>query len=200
MYDNTVITRMPIVFLLFLILGTPQALMGREQYPNTVEFWGGLAGWSGENASEFETGPSTGGTFLFQVGIPVQLGLDVAFARMDTEQIVGEVDEFSASGAARYRIALLEEVRPFLGIRCGYTRLSADYWELRFEQNGVLAGGNLGLEIPLGSRLMLVGTAEALYYSYWDTTVFLEDIPVPSTGGTAWRYWGRLGLSFRWRS
>ena len=199
MNDNTIRSRLPIVSLLCLILGTAPAVKGRESYPNTVEFWGGLAEWSGENASGFERGPSTGGTFLFQIGMPVQLGLDLAFARMDSDQLVGEVDEFSASGAARYRLRLLDAVRPFLGVRGGYTRLSADYSDLRFEQNGVLAGGNLGLEIPMGSRVMLVGTAEAMYYSYWDTTIFLEDESLPSTGGTAWRYWGRLGLSFRWR-
>jgi hypothetical protein len=177
----------------------PAGLAAREPYPNTVEFWGGMAGWSGENASAFETGPSTGATFLFHVGIPVQLGFDIAFARMDSDQFVGEVDEFSASAAVRYRMTFVPLVRPFLGARGGYTRLSADYSDLRFEQNGSMIGGNAGLELPMGSRVMLVVTGEAMHYSYHDTTVFLEDIPIPSTGGNAWRYWGRLGLSFRWR-
>lgn len=173
--------------------------MARQVPPHTVEFWGGVAWWSGENAEGFATGPATGATFLFHVGIPVELGVDVAFARMDSDQIVGEVDEFSVSPTVRYRLRFSSRIRPFVGIQAGYTRLSADYEILRFEQNGSLVGGNAGVEIPLGARVMLTGTMGLLYYEYRDTTVFLYDVPVPSTGGNAWRYWGRLGLSFRFR-
>jgi hypothetical protein len=182
-----------------LIAGWPAAVSAHQPYPNTAEFWGGVAGWSGEDARGFETGPSTGATFLFHIGMPVEVGLDIAFARMDSDQFVGEVDEFSASAEVRYRLAFIPVIRPFLGARGGYTRLSADYADLEFEQNGSMIGGNAGLEVPVGSRVMFVVTGEAMYYSYHDTTIFLEDIPIPSTGGSAWRYWGRLGLSFRWR-
>jgi len=201
LYGSRASVGLPVIFLGCLIaflLGPAGSSAAGQTYPNTVEFWGGVAGWSGENAQGFENGPSTGATFLFHVGIPVQVGLDIAFARMDSDQIVGEVDEFSASAAARYRLTLIPGFRPFLGLRGGYTRLSADYSDFRFEQNGSMIGGNAGLEIPLGSRVMLVATAEAMHYTYRDTTIFLEDIPIPSTGGSAWRYWGRLGLAFRW--
>jgi len=181
------------------VLGSVQDLSARQATPHTAEFWAGLAGWSGEKARSFSTGPATGATFLFHVGLPVQLGLDLGFARMDTDQVVGEVDEFTGSFAARLRAPFLIRFRPFLGMRAGYTRLSADLETLRFEQNGGFVGGNLGVEVPLGSRVLLTGTGEALYYGYRDTTLFLEDIPVPSTGGNAWRYAARLGLSFRWR-
>ncbi len=188
-----------VIFLVGALPCLPAVAGAREKPPNTVEFWGGLAGWSGDDAHDFDTGPATGATFLFHVGIPVEVGLDVAFARMDSYELGVEVDEFSASAAARYRFTFLPVFRPFVGLKGGYTRLSADYADLRFEQNGGLAGGNAGLEIPMGSRVMLVATGEAMYYSYGDTTVFLEDIALPSTGGHAWRYVGRMGFSFRWR-
>jgi len=41
-------------------------------------------------------------------------------------------------------------------------------------------------------------TGEALYYHYADTKIFLEDVEIPSSGGGGWRYWGRIGLSWRW--
>ena len=93
-------------------------------------------------------------TLLFHIGIPGQVGLEVAFARMDFDR-------------------------------------------LGFEQNSSRLGGSAGLEIPMGSRVMLAGTAGLMYYGYRDTTLVLYGDPIPSTGGNAWRYWDLLGLSFR---
>lgn len=187
-----------IALALAVLLLAPAGLFGQHRFPNTIEFWGGAAGWSGENAEGFETGGGTGSTFLFDVGWPVQVGGDLGFVRFKTDQVVGKVDEFSGSAAIRYRITASRSLIPFLGARAGYTRLSADLENFRFEQNGALVGGSGGLEIPLRGRAMLVGTLEALYYHYGDTEIFLEDVSIPSTGGGAWRYWGRLGISFRW--
>jgi len=187
----------PFGLALSLVL-SPALLQGQSGFPNTVEFWGGAAGWSGENAEGFEIGAGTGSTFLFNVGWPIQIGGDLAFVRFETDQAVGKVDEFSASAATRYRVTASQRVFPFLGARAGYTRLSADYSDFRFEQNGALVGGGGGLEVPFRGRVMLTGMVEALYYHYGDTKIFLEDVEIPSTGGGAWRYWGRLGLSFRW--
>lgn len=189
---------LPALYLCCIVGGFPDGLRARQADPNTVEFWGGMAGWSGEKAEGFSTGPATGAVFLFSVGIPVHVGLDVGFARMDSDQIVGEVDEFTLSMAARYRFMSTGNVRAFLGAQAGYTRLSADYSEFRFEQNGWLVGGNAGVELPMGARVMLAGTGGASYYGYGDTTIFLNDVSFASSGGNAWRYWFRLGLSFRW--
>ncbi len=199
MYLSRLRTILPAIYLLCLFSCLPKQLQARQERPNTVEFWGGMAGWSGEKAEGFSEGPATGATFLFDIGVPVQLGLDAAFARMDSDQSVGEVDEFALSLVARYRFMAVPRVGAFVGVLAGYTRLSADYETLRFEQNGGLVGGNAGFEIPLGSRIMLVGTGVACYYGYGDTTVFLYDMPIQSSGGNAWRYSFRLGLSFRWR-
>ncbi len=178
--------------------GPPRELRAGQAQPHTVEFWGGTAGWSGEDANGFSTGPATGATLLFHIGIPVQVGLDLGFARMDSDQLVQEVDEFYACMAARYRLGFVPYVRPFLGIHGGYTRLSAEYEILRFEQNGWLTGASAGFEVPMGSRVMLFGAGTISYYGYRDTTIFLYDVPLESTGGNAWRYGLRLGLSFRW--
>jgi hypothetical protein len=199
MYDIRIKALFPVLTLAFLLLGASQIALARQTPPHTVEFWGGLADWSGEQAEGFERGPATGATFLFHVGIPVEIGLEAAFARMDTDQIVGEVYEFSFAPVIRYRLPFFSRFRPFVGMQAGYTRLSADYEALRFEQNGGLVGGSAGLEIPMGARVMLAGTVGLLYYGYRDTTIFLSGDPVPATGGNAWRYWGRVGLSFRWR-
>ena len=170
----------------------------RDRPCHTVEFWGGYAGWSGGDAEDFTDGPATGATFLFHVGLPVQIGVDLGFARLETGQIFEQVYEFSASFAARYRIMGIRRVRPFLGMRAGYTRLSADFSIFRFEQNGSLVGGSAGFEIPAGARVMLILTGEAMYQNYRDAMIFLYDIDIPSSGGNAWRWWSRLGLAFRW--
>lgn len=175
----------------------PEARAGRPP-ENTVAFWVGYADWSGENARSFAAGPATGATLLFHIGLPVAVGLEAGFARMDTDQVVGEVDEFTLTAVVRYRFAFIPGIRPFVGLQGGYTRLSADLESLRFEQNGGFGGGNAGFEIPAGQRVMLTCVAGAQYHEYRDTTFFLYDVSVPSTGGGAWRYWGRLGLSFRW--
>lgn len=81
--------------------------------------------------------PATGATFLFDVGLPLNVGLDLGFDCTGTDQVVGDTDEFTAAFAGRVRVP--------------------------------------------------------------HTTLSLEDVPIPSTGGNAWRAWARLGLSFRWR-
>lgn len=188
----------PIALALAVISVAPDLLAGQHRYPHTIEIWGGAASWSGENAEDFDAGAGTGATFLFDVGWPIQIGGDLAFSRFETDQILGKADEFSGSLAMSYRILPDRAVVPFLGMRAGYTRLSARYETLRFEQNGVLVGGATGVEIPLRGRLMLSATAEALYHHYSDAKIFLEDDVVPSSGGGAWRYWGRLGIEWRW--
>jgi opacity protein-like surface antigen len=186
----------------FLLVASPFLWAGeaaaQKGFPSTVEIWGGVAAWSGENAKGFEPGAGTGSSFFFDVGWPIQLGGDLAFNRFETDQSVGKVDEFSGAAAARYRFLQDGAVIPFLGIRAGYTRLSADLADFRFEQNGGLVGGSTGVEIPLRGRIMLALTGEALYYHYADTKIFLEDEEIPSSGGGGWRYWGRIGLSWRW--
>jgi hypothetical protein len=176
----------------------PGLLSGQHRYPHTIEIWGGAASWSGENAEGFDVGAGTGATFLFDVGWPVQIGGDLAFSRFETDQILDKADEFSGSLALSYRILPERAVVPFLGMRVGYTRLSARYETLRFEQNGGLFGGATGIEVPLRGRLMLSATAEALYHHYADAKIFLEDEEIPASGGGAWRYWGRVGIEWRW--
>jgi len=194
----TVRTVLPAICMFIVLSGLPGLIQASESRPNTVEIWGGVASWSGEDAEGFEPGPGTGATLLFHIGLPVQFGFEAAFARMDTDQFIDEVDEVAISGVIRYRFLKAPLIAPFLGVQAGYTRLSADYSDLKFEQNGWFAGGHAGFEVPLRSRVMLAFTGGMYYYGYSDTTIFLEDVPLPSTGGNAWRYWGRLGLSFHW--
>lgn len=184
--------------LVLVALAAPGVGEAQHRFPSTVEIFGGVAGWSGENADGFEAGAGTGSTFLFDVGWPVQIGGDLAFNRFESDQALGKIDEFSGSFALRYRFLPDRAVIPFLGGRTGYTRLSANLEDFRFEQNGFLIGGGGGLEIPLGGRIMLAATGEALYYHYGDAKIFLEDVVIPSSGGGAWRFWGRLGLSWLW--
>ena len=188
-----------LVLALTVALGVhPDRVAGQHRFPNTIEVWGGAAGWSGDNATGFKTGAGTGSTFLFDVGWPLQVGGDLAFNRFETDQILGKVDEFSGSVVLRYRILPERALVPFVGMRAGYTRLSANLESLRFEQNGGLVGGSAGIEIPLRGRLMFSATGEALYHHYSDTKFFLEDEVIPTSGGGAWRYWGRAGIVWRW--
>jgi hypothetical protein len=189
---------LPLLFAVAAVSVAPDLLSGQHRFPHTIEIWGGAASWSGENAEGFDVGAGTGATFLFDVGWPVQIGGDLAFSRFETGQILGKADEFSGSLALSYRILPDRAVVPFLGMRAGYTRLSARYETVRFEQNGGLVGGATGVEIPLRGRLMLSATAEALYHHYADAKIFLEDEVLPASGGGAWRYWGRIGIEWRW--
>jgi hypothetical protein len=171
-------------------------LSAREVPPHTIEVWGGGAVWE-KSTEDGAGGPATGATALFHVGLPVQLGFDLAFARYDPGS--ADIEEFTASIAVRYRFPFLHSFRPFVGTRTGYTRLSAELLGLRLEQNGALIGGSAGFEIPMGSRVMLTATGEAMYQGYKDAELFLGDYTFESSAGNAWRYWARLGLTFRWR-
>ena len=54
-------TSRQILSLLVLLAGSPATLWAREPLHNTIEFWGGVAGWSGDNARSFDTGGATEG-------------------------------------------------------------------------------------------------------------------------------------------
>ncbi|MGW8265478.1 MAG: hypothetical protein ACWGSQ_03870 [Longimicrobiales bacterium] len=164
---------------------------------DAVELWGAWGEWSGKNAESFKGGYALGAGYLADVGLPVDLGIDVLFARMDADQLTKVVDEFQASAVLRRWIlgggSLL---RPYLGARVGYTRLSADYEDLKFEQNGVFAGPVLGIVLPSGKTLSPTLSLEALRVRYSDTSLFLEDLEVPQSGGYGWRFFVRLGVTF----
>jgi len=87
-------------------------------------------------------------------------------------------------------------LRPFLGARVGYTRLSADYEDLQFEQNGAFLGPVLGIAFPTGKTLSPMLSVEALRVRYQDTSLFLEDLELPQSGGYGWRFFVRLGVTF----
>ncbi len=172
-------------------------------FPHTIEIWGGGGWWSGEEAESYRAGAGTGATALFNVGWPVQVGFDLTSSRFKTDVTIGDqsefdVDEFTASGVVRRRLGSFPRIYPFLGARVGYTRTSATVATLRLEQNGVLVGPALGVEALLSGRLMLALTGEALFQNYGDAEIFLDDIRFEDSGGSAWRYWVKLGLSWMW--
>jgi hypothetical protein len=172
-------------------------------FPHTIEIWGGGGWWSGEEAEDYDPGAGTGATALFNLGWPVQVGLDLAFTRFPTDVTIGdrsdfEVDEFTASAVVRRRLGSLRRVYPFLGARVGYTRASAEVETLRLEQNGVLFGPSAGLEVLLGGRVMLVLTGDVLHQRYGDAEIFLDDVKLEDSGGGAWRYWLKAGFSWMW--
>jgi hypothetical protein len=172
-------------------------------FPHTVELWGGGGWWSGEEAESYGAGGATGATALFSVGWPVQLGFDLGFSRFATDVTIGDqssfdVDEFSASGMLRRRVGSFSRFYPFLGARVGYTRTSATVETIRLEQNGVLLGPSLGVETLLSGRIMLAVTGDVLYQHYGDAEIFLDDVSLTDSGGGAWRYWVKLGLSWLW--
>jgi len=127
----------------------------------------------------------------------MDLGLDVLFARFDAEQLTKIVDEFEASVVLRRWLpGGGAPVRPYLGARAGYTRLSADYETLQLEQNGGMAGLTLGAVLPTGKTLAPTVALEAMRIWYADTNIFLEGENIPQTGGSAWRLFFRVGVTF----
>jgi hypothetical protein len=191
----------PTGLLLALLAAAPQGDLSAQSrpFPNTLEIWVGANTWSGEEAEDFDWGWATGTTFLFDVGWPIQFGGDLSFSQFGGPEILPEIDEFTGSVALRYRFQPSPSIFPFLSARAGYTRLSAEFEPYRLEQNGALVGGGAGLEVPLSGQIMLALSTEALYQRYGAARVFQDDIDLPTDdGGGAWRYWARLGLSWRW--
>ena len=164
---------------------------------DSVDLFGGWGEWSGKNAKDFAGGYALGMSYVADVGFPVDLGIDLLFARFDADQLSEVVDEFQASAVLRrWVLDRSSRVRPFLGARVGYTRLSADYEELQFEQNGAFIGPLLGFAFPTGKTLSPMLSVEAFRVRYGDTTLFLEDLELPQSGGYGWRFFVRLGVTF----
>jgi hypothetical protein len=180
-----------VLLLLFVARSSPAAAQ------DAVDLWGAWGEWSGKNAESFQGGYALGASYVADVGLPVDLGIDVLFARFDADQLAQVVDEFEVSAVARrWLLGRGSQVRPFLGARLGYTRLSADYADLKFEQNGAFAGPVLGIAIPTGRTLSPMLSVEALRVRYQDTSIFLEDVELPQSGGYGWRFFVRLGVTF----
>lgn len=179
-------------FLLLAVLGSRPAAA-----QDAVELWGAWGEWAGKNAESFKGGYALGAAYVADVGFFFDLGIDVQFARFDADQLSQVVDEFEASAVARrWLLGRRSPVRPFLGARAGYTRLSADYADLQFEQNGGFIGPVLGIVLPTGKTLSPMLSVEALRLKYQDTSIFLEDVELPQSGGYGWRFFVRLGVTF----
>ncbi len=164
---------------------------------DSVDLWGAWGEWSGKNARTFAGGYALGMSYVADVGWPADLGVDVLFARLDADQLARVVDEFEASVVLRrWVLGRGARIRPFLGARGGYTRLSADLEDLKFEQNGVVGGPVLGFVFPTGKTLSPMVSFEALRIHYQDTSLFLEGVKLPQSGGSAWRFFARVGITF----
>ena len=164
---------------------------------DAVDLWGAWGGWSGENAESFKKGYALGASYLADIGKPADLGLDILFARFDADQLTETVDELQVSLVLRrWILGRRGPFQPFVGARAGYTRLAADVESLRFEQNGALGGLVLGFVLPTGRTLSPMFALEALRHRYEDTSLFLEGVELPQSGGSAWRFFLRGGLTF----
>lgn len=164
---------------------------------DSVDLWGAAGEWSGKNAEDFAGGYALGMSYVADVGMPVDLGVDLLFARFDAAQASDRVDEFQASVVfRRWILGRGSRIRPFLGARGGYTRLAADLAEYQFEQNGVFLGPVLGIVIPTGKTLSPMLSVEAFRVRYSDTSLFLEGLELPQSGGYGWRFFVRLGVTF----
>jgi len=164
---------------------------------DSVELWWAKGEWSGKNARDFEGGYALGMSYVADVGLPADLGIDVLFARFGADQVTDVVDEFQASAVLRrWLLGRKSRIRPFLGARGGYTRLAADYDEFQFEQNGIFLGPVLGIVIPTGRTLSPMLSVEAFRVRYSDTSAFLEGVELPQSGGYGWRFFVRLGVTF----
>ncbi|MEJ2504221.1 MAG: hypothetical protein P8177_13070, partial [Gemmatimonadota bacterium] len=66
---------------------------------DAVELWGAWGAWSGSdgNAEGFEPGYALGASYVADVGVPVDIGVDVVFARFDYTPVDWVIDEFQAS-------------------------------------------------------------------------------------------------------
>lgn len=180
---------------LLLPLGLPPGSPALAQ--DSVDLWGAWGDWSGENAATFAGGYALGMSYVADVGWPADLGVDVLFARFDADQLSRVVDEFEASVVLRrWMLGRGARVRPFVGARGGYTRLSADLEDLKFEQNGAVGGPILGFVFPTGKTLSPMISMEALRIHYQDTSLFLEGVKLPQSGGSAWRFFVRVGVTF----
>jgi hypothetical protein len=179
---------------LFLV---PAARFASAQ--DAVDLFGGWGEWSGKNAEEFKGGYALGAAYIADLGLPLDLGVDVVFARTDTDgdQLTEIVDEFQAAAVLRRWIfSGGGALRPYLGARVGFTRLSADLEDLQFEQNGAFIGPQFGIVFPTGKTLSPLISVEALRVRYQDTTLFLEDLEIPQSGGYGWRFFVRVGVTF----
>jgi len=180
--------------LLFLLVASG---FSTARAQDAVDLWGAWGDWAGKNAESFKAGYALGAGYVADVGLPVDLGIDLQFARFDADQLSQIVDEFEAAAVARrWLLGRRSPVRPFLGARAGYTRLSADYADLQFEQNGAFIGPVLGIALPTGKTLSPMLSVEALRLKYADTSIFLEDVELPQSGGYGWRFFVRLGVTF----
>ncbi len=111
-------------FLLLLALG------GQVEAQDSVDLWGAKGEWAGRNADDFAGGYALGMSYVADIGLPVDLGADLLFARFDADQASDLVDEFQFSAVfRRWLLGRNSRVRPFLGARAGYSRLAADLAE-----------------------------------------------------------------------
>jgi len=164
---------------------------------DAVDIWGAWGSWAGKNAEDFKNGYALGASYVADIGRPLDLGLDVLFARFDADQLAETVDELEVSAIfRRWVFGHRGPVRPYLGARVGYTRLGADLEDLRFEQNGALGGLVLGFVLPTGRTLSPMLALEAMRVRYGDTSLFLEGVELPQSGGWGWRFFIRGGVTF----
>ena len=184
------------LFLFFLVVGLFQG-NSRLAAQDAVDLWGAWGSWAGENAEDFQDGYALGASYVADIGKPVDVGLDILFARFDADQATDVVDELEISAVLkRWILGRQGPFRPFLGARVGYTRLAADLEEFRFEQNGALGGLTLGFVLPSGRTLSPTFSLEALRVRYSDTTLFLEGLEIPQSGGWGWRFFIKGGVTF----
>jgi hypothetical protein len=164
---------------------------------DAVELWGAYGSWSGKNAEDFQDGYALGSSYVADLGLPLDVGIETLFARFDADQMTDVVSEFQAAVVLR-RWLLGQEaaIRPYLGSRLGYTRLSADFEDLQFEQNGVMGSLVLGVVFPTGRRLSPFVSVEAAEHRYEDTSIFLEGLEIPQSGGRGWRFFFKAGVTF----
>lgn len=164
---------------------------------DAVDLWGAWGSWAGKNAESFKDGYALGASYVADIGQPVDLGFDILFARFEADQIIDTIDEIEVSALfRRWVLGRNGPVKPFLAARVGYTRLAADLEDLQFEQNGAMGGLVLGFVFPTGRTLSPLFSVEALRLHYWDTSLFLEDLEVPQSGGWGWRFFIRGGVTF----
>lgn len=175
--------------MLVLVGLTPLAASGQGIQGRGIEAWAGYYAWSGADVESVDPGFNLGVAVLAETAPHFGFGVEVRYGRYEGSGTA--FDELGLNAVFRYSLGPRSGLHAFLQGRAGWSRLSAS----SLTQDGLAAGPELGVEVPLGGRVHLVLAGGGTWRNYEAARLGGGLALTLGDGATGFVYGARAGLS-----
>ncbi|MEJ2502610.1 MAG: hypothetical protein P8177_04705 [Gemmatimonadota bacterium] len=187
---------LPAVFALLFVI--PVSLAAQGVQTRGLEVWGGYGFWGGGDFEDVDGGIRGGVVGMLDVNPRVGFGAELILGRAEErgEEAVVDISEFGLNAVFRYAFGPRGGTHAFAQGRAGWSRLSLNSFRL----DGLAIGPEIGVEIPLGTRVRLViaggGTWNIYGDAQLDTGSSIGGTGIPDTSASGFQYGARIGIAF----